>query len=178
MSSFASVLVAKAKATPENVVPFPHVSRTCGLVAVSWVAYEIDTNNQLSLTSACTFHLCRPVVDPLLVHLRGLLLAVASIARWLCAEVGIAPTVALGGIDGWGVMRHLSWRQRAVGPTGRSVVGVGRRTAELVLAHGRRQTGLGGICRGRGVCGGGGGGGRGEGGLDSVGTALTLGSEA
>jgi hypothetical protein len=56
MSSLASVLVAKANATPEKVVPCVYVS------AVSHVqchsnTHEVDSHNQLGLTSALALHL-------------------------------------------------------------------------------------------------------------------------
>lgn len=118
MSSFASVLVAKANATPENVVPCrmsvrnakPAVSELCA-------TYKVDADDELCLASLAALDLCE---TPLSVCVRagGGRCAVA-VARRLLVLHGVAGRggllvelllvlrgvlVAAAGVDGWG--RH------------------------------------------------------------------------
>lgn len=66
MSSLASLLVAKANATPENVVPCDNLHQfqlaTDFLLGVKRRTYEIDTNDELSFTAALPFDLGSRVV--------------------------------------------------------------------------------------------------------------------
>ena len=58
MSSFASVFVANANATPEKVVPWFKSVRN---QSSSWIniAHKVNTNDQLRLASPCTLNLGR-----------------------------------------------------------------------------------------------------------------------
>lgn len=162
MSSFASVLVAKAKATPENVVPCTHAA----LVVVSRRAsskptYKINADNELSLAPSCALDLdglrtriclraCRRRVPvsavAWLLGLRGI--ARRTGRRRLAVHLALGRVVALGGVDGWG--RHRTRGARRVGAgsqvlAGRRVGVRGRATQRVVGIHGERRVGRAGV---------------------------------
>jgi hypothetical protein len=151
MSSLASVLVAKAKATPENVVPCGmHLSAHVEPIS-NVITYEIDSDNQLSLTSPCTFDFGRSSTRSVvrlrtLRHGRLICLTVASwlwrvarrtlglllpildllrrVARWLRSRVygrWWHWGVRTAGIAWWSA-KLLSWR----------IISIRRRTAKPV----------------------------------------------
>lgn len=151
MSSFASVLVAKAKATPEKVVPYGCQSQL--FRASDSSTHKIYTNDQLRLASVTTFDLSRTDVLTILTHLlwwRLLHLAIAStaIARRLLSHLRICADVTSTGIDGRRVVRTRlawwwHWRLWAAGVCRL----IARRATEtetgLLLAHTRgSETGL------------------------------------
>lgn len=155
MSSLASVLVANAKATPENVVPYPcQISKIVSRIPRTNATYEINADDQLCFTSARGFDLdsrTRSVIRlRALWHgrLRGLILlllaAITSLLRiarraWRgCLAVNLLRRVARGlgcSVYGW-------WRHRTVRATlmlllrGTKLawgsVSVGRRSSELI----------------------------------------------
>ena len=59
ISSLASVFVAKAKATPENVVPYD-LSADVGS-GYRAQSYKVDSDNQLSLTPLTALHFCSSI---------------------------------------------------------------------------------------------------------------------
>jgi hypothetical protein len=58
MSSFASVLVANANATPEKVVPC-NFCQSMLLTTIGGASYKINANDQLSLAPSCALHFGR-----------------------------------------------------------------------------------------------------------------------
>ena len=74
MSSLASVFVANAKATPENVVPYGLSARVGNRYSVQ--AYEIDSDNQLSLTPLTAFYFCSSIQGVSTTAMRHWLLSV------------------------------------------------------------------------------------------------------
>lgn len=166
MSSFASVLVAKAKATPEKVVPCKCAASTRTVARPAWCVqtYEIDADDQLSLAPSRALNLygLRPRVC---LRACGRRVAIATVA-WLLRLWGIAGragggrlavhlalrrVVALGSVNRrW---RHWTRGARRVGAgskvlLARRGIGVRGRAAQRVVGiHGERgvgRTGVGG----------------------------------
>lgn len=134
MSSFASLFVANANATPEKVVPWEVGSAgSAGRVArhvggTGLVPYKINANNQLSLTPAVALDLgsgpgvcgCREV----LARGRAVASGSASVAwrasgDWRAALHwwklrGVAGDGGSSGIDGWRATDHLRGRSSSL----------------------------------------------------------------
>lgn len=126
MSSLASLLVANANATPEKVVP------CVGMVLASLCAvsdpdgtYEIDANNQLSLTLASTFYFSSGVSLKLLcdwVASNGRRVSRLATKAWRRGRTAHRKALLLGmiharriaqrsaSIDGGRTTSHLGWR--------------------------------------------------------------------
>lgn len=157
MSSFASVLVAKAKATPEKVVPYDCQTRL--FCSGRSFTHEVYADNQLRLASVPTLNLSRTHMLTILTHLlwwRLLHLTVASttVARRLLSHLRVCANVTSTGVNRRWVMRtRLTWwRHWGLWATGNAAGLITRRTTEtaLLLAHARgSKTGLGSVCGGR-----------------------------
>ena len=154
MSSFASVFVAKANATPENVVPCVCVNQPLRFTVCD-DSYKINANYQLCLTSSSTLDLGRSHCI-ILAHgrLHALLwcaIPCTAVARRLRGtHCGICARIA-SRIDGRRMRRHWTLRSPCGG-----VIGVTWRPPQLVGIHTSarsRQTCLRGIgWRGRRGC--------------------------
>jgi hypothetical protein len=173
MSSFASVFVANANATPENVVPYQERSVSARNMRYI-VSYEINAHDQLSLASATTFHLrCWSTNRRVLLchvlnaRLGGhLLMSICAAIPWRLrrSQLRCATYVrACSGVDRRRMMSHLALGggHRRLWPTLHRVVLIaGRATwsTRLLAIHSLgRQAGLRSVlrCRRRGTGGGG-----------------------
>lgn len=165
MSSFASVFVANANATPENVVPWTGVSLftlpishapSTAIEALS-NTHKINANNQLCFASARSFHLDGRASASVLAQGRLWcdLAVAATVSRQLCratSEGRVALWVGAG-VDGRRCVGHMGllggW-QRAGGARSTRVVGVAGRATQPRLARIHGQAGGGGGAAGWG----------------------------
>jgi hypothetical protein len=114
MSSLASVLVAKANATPEKVVP----CKCCGQLVRALLpkaTYKVNTNNELRLGAALSRYLCHGVGS--VVH-GGRTMGRWRTWRWCTVAVAIA--------GAWRALRRVSGGT-SLGRVGRLLGRISRR---------------------------------------------------
>lgn len=155
ISSLASVLVANANATPENVVPCCTMSQQRFLPSYLVSTYKVNADNELRLAAVTTLHLCQVALvrvrssnrRAITIRLLGTAMRIAW-RRWRLLSVHLLLVLRRIGMAAAGV--DWRWRHGTAGSalvrmlrcteTALVCVLVRRRSAELLLlrVHGER----------------------------------------